>query len=168
MRNNLNRQQLGKGTTGSDFNLSLSQPGWGRDLHLKTNNIAAFAENNFKLSKKLSVNPGFRIEIGKSEMIGAIGYYNPGDIPNTIPHKFPLFGLNAQYTFKKNAAFYAGWSQAYRPVIFKDIIPASVYETVNKNLKDANGYNMEAGFRGSVKSSKWTISVASKKSVFNH
>ena len=43
---------------------------------------------------------------------------------------------------------YGGWSQAYRPVILKDIIPASVYERVDNNLKDASGYSLEAGIDG--------------------
>lgn len=43
-----------------------------------------------------------------------------------------------------------GISQAYRPVIFKDIVPASTYEKIDKNLKDAFGYNIEAGIRGKI------------------
>ena len=39
-------------------------------------------------------------------------------------------------------------SQAYRPVILKDIVPASVLERADKNLKDANGYNAEIGLSG--------------------
>lgn len=40
MNNNLHRQQLGKGSTEADFDLSLVAPGWGRDMHFKTQNIA--------------------------------------------------------------------------------------------------------------------------------
>lgn len=47
MNNDLHRRQQGKGTTGSDYDLTLITPGWGRDLHFKTHNIAFFAENNF-------------------------------------------------------------------------------------------------------------------------
>lgn len=45
---------------------------------------------------------------------------------------------------------YGGFSQAYRPVIFKDIVPASTYEQVDKALKDAAGYNLDAGVRGKI------------------
>lgn len=152
MNNNLHRQQLGKGTTGSDFDLSLVTPGWGRDMHYKTNNIALFAENMWQLTKRLSVNTGARVEIGETNMTGTIVNYPENDISNTIKHKFPLFGVNAQYKLSSGINAYAGWSQAYRPVIFKDIIPASLYEVADKNLKDARGYNLEAGFRG-----KWNI-----------
>jgi len=162
MHNNLNRQQQGKGTTGTDFDLTLTDPLWGRDMHLKTKNVALFVENNFKLTDKLSINPGMRVELGKSDFYGSISYYPADDIPNTIEHKFPLFGISAQYNMK-SMTLYGGWSQSYRPVLFKDIIPANVYEEVDKNLKDADGYNLELGLRGSVYSGtrafRWDVSL---------
>lgn len=157
MDNNLHRQQLGKGTTGSDFDLSLVVPGWGRDLHYKTGNIALFAENRWLLSRRFSINAGFRKEMGRTDMSGVITYYTENAIPNTIKHNFPLFGISTQYDLNSEMNLYGGWSQAYRPVIFKDIIPASVFEIADKNLKDAKGYNAEAGFRGKWKMFKWDI-----------
>ena len=157
--NDLHRRQLGKGTTGTDFDLSLSVPGWGRDMHFKTQNVALFAENKFQLLPQLAVSPGVRFESGQSVMSGIISYYVAGQVPNIIKHQFPLFGINSEYQLKKGYSLYAGWSQAYRPVIFKDIIPASVYEKVDKNLKDAHGYNLEAGFRGKSKSLRWDVGV---------
>ncbi len=157
--NDLHRQQLGKGTTGTDFDLSLSVPGWGRDMHFKTQNIAFFVENKFQVLPSLAVSPGVRFESGQSDMTGAISYYDADEVPNTITHEYPLFGINSEYQLKRGYSLYAGWSQAYRPVIFKDIIPASVYEIVDKNLKDAYGYNLEAGFRGNSKSLRWDVGV---------
>jgi Fe(3+) dicitrate transport protein len=159
MNNNLNRQQLGKGTTGSDFDLTLVTPGWGRDLFYKTRNIAVFAENRWMLTKKLSVNTGARMEIGETNMTGVITYYSDADLPNQIKHKFPLFGVSSQYDVTDKINFYAGWSQAYRPVIFKDIIPASIYEIADKNLEDAYGHNAEIGFRGRWKFLKWDVTA---------
>ncbi len=159
INNDLHRRQLGKGTTGSDFDLTLVDPTWGRDLHFKTNNIAAFIENSFKVTERWSVNPGLRWENGKSDMTGTITYYNPGNLPNSIKHNFVLLGFNTQYSFNKNSNAYAGISQAYRPVIFKDIIPGSVNERADKNLRDAKGYTIEAGYRGSAGYLKWDISV---------
>lgn len=157
--NDLHRQQQGKGTTGEDFDLSLVDNKWGRDLHFKTKNIALFIENNFKVSDKLTVSPGIRWEHGHSDMSGYISYYAAQNLPNTIKHDFALLGLNAQYEASKNSNFYAGFAQSYRPVIFKDIIPASLYEVADKNLKDAYGYTVEAGYRGSSKGFKWDVSV---------
>ncbi|MEZ4774221.1 MAG: TonB-dependent receptor [Bacteroidia bacterium] len=159
MNNDLHRRQQGKGTTGSDFDLNLSAPGWGRDLHFKTSNLAVFAENRWVLFKGFSFNTGARMEMGQSVMSGTTIYYPERDLPNTIKHAFPLLGVNAEYDITEKINFYAGWSQAYRPVIFKDIVPSSIYEFTDKNLKDAYGYNMEAGFRGSWKFLSWDITA---------
>jgi len=147
MNNDLHRRQQGKGSTGNDFDLRILG-NWGRDLHFKTQNIAIFVENRFNLTTKLAVSPGFRIESGESVMSGMISYYDASKFPDAIPHRFPLFGLNADYQIFTNQNLYAGFSQAYRPVIFKDIIPASIYEKSSDNLKDASGYNFEVGYRG--------------------
>ena len=144
MSNDLHRRQVGQGTTGSDFDLSLVSP-FKRDLHFLTGNVAVFAESQFQLTPRLMVSPGFRIESGLTRMRGTISYYDSGNLPTNISHRFPLLGINVQYQFSSNVRFYGGWSQSYRPVIFKDIIPTSVYEKIDKNLKDAYGYNAEMG-----------------------
>lgn len=157
--NDLHRRQQGTGTTGTDFDLTVTESGFGRDMHLKSKNVAFFVENKFQLLPTFSITPGARLELGESVMSGVISYYDPADVPNTIEHKFPLFGISAQYQVKNTGTLYAGISQAYRPVIFKDLIPGSVYEKVDKNLKDASGYNLEAGFRGYAKSLRWDVSL---------
>jgi Fe(3+) dicitrate transport protein len=146
------------GTSGSNYDLSLTDPTFGRDLHFKTRNLALFVENLWKLHPRFSVTTGMRMESGESRMTGSIGYYPSASLPNTIKHSFPLFGINAQYDLSSAIQAYGGWSQAYRPVIFKDIIPASVFEISDKNLKDASGYNAEIGFRGKWKFLKWDLS----------
>lgn len=150
MKNHLRRRQLGKGTTGNDFDLTLTNPVWGRDLHMKTRNVAVFVENLLYITPKLTVSPGFRVESGATDMTGTITYYQPEALPNNIKHKFPLFGISSQYKLGTESRIYAGFSQAYRPVVFKDIIPGSVLEQVDKNLKDAKGYNLEAGINGKI------------------
>jgi len=157
MNNDLHRTQLGKGTTGSDYDLTLVEPGWGRDVHLKTKNIALFAENRFRLLKNLSVNVGARIESGGTDMIGTIVYYPDNELPVSIDHEFPLFGANFSFKPKSNMEVYGGISQAYRPMLFKDLIPGSVYEKVDPGIKDAEGYNAELGWRGSWKFLRWDV-----------
>jgi Fe(3+) dicitrate transport protein len=157
MYNDLHRTQLGKGTTGSDYDLTLVDPVWGRDVHLKTKNIALFAENKFQLLKNLSVNAGARIEIGKTDMSGTIVYYPGNDLPVSIDHEFPLLGANFSYKPKDNMELYGGISQAYHPMLFKDLIPGSLFEKVDPNIKDAKGYNAELGFRGSWKFLRWDV-----------
>ena len=157
MNNDLHRTQLGKGTTGSDYDLTLVEPGWGRDVHLKTKNIALFAENRFRLLKNLSVNVGARIEAGGTDMSGTIVYYPDNELPVSIDHEFPLFGANFSFKPKSNMELYGGISQAYRPMLFKDLIPGSVYEKVDPGIKDAKGYNAELGWRGSWKFLRWDV-----------
>ncbi len=83
-------------------------------------------------------------------MTGHISYLDPEDIPNRIQHSIPAFGINTRYQMKPGTSLYAGISQAYRPVLFKDIIPASTLERANKDLEDAFGYNAEIGINGRV------------------
>jgi Fe(3+) dicitrate transport protein len=161
MNNNLHRRQNGKGTTGSDFDYSLVEQGWGRDLRYKTSNIAFFAENKAQLTSALSWNLGLRLESGRTELSGETNYYPGEELPNAVNHKFPLFGSSFNYRLSNNMGFYGGWSQSYRPVVLKDIVPGAVYEISDDNLKDATGSNAEIGFRGSHKLLKWDASLFS-------
>ena len=150
MNNNLHRRQLGKGTTGTDYDLSRTEPAFGRDIHFKTANLALFAENAIHVLPKWIISPGVRIENGESAMNGNIIYYPINNLPTTIKHRFVLLGLSSQFILDQDNTAYGGISQAYRPVIFKDIVPASTYEQIDKNLKNATGYNLEGGLRGKV------------------
>lgn len=147
INNRLHRRQVGKGTTGTEYDLSITG-NWGRDLQYKTKNVAFFAENLFYLTSKLKVSPSFRVESGNTDMTGTISYYAPEKLPTSIKHTFPLFGVTAQYQLKKDLELYAGWAQAYRPVIFSDIIPPTALDRTNPDLKDASGSNTEIGLRG--------------------
>jgi Fe(3+) dicitrate transport protein len=99
INNDLHRRQQGVGSTGSDYDLSLSKPGWGRDLHFITNNVAVFMENKWALTERFSINTSARMEVGKSRLEGVISNYPNEELPNTIEHKFPLLGTSLQYSF---------------------------------------------------------------------
>ncbi len=157
MNNDLHRTQLGKGTTGSDYDLSLVTPGWGRDVHLKTKNIALFVENIFQLRENFSATIGARMERGETKMSGTIVYYPDEHLPVSIKHDFPLLGAGLSFKPKRNMELYAGLSQAYHPMLFKDLIPSSTFEKVDSNIKDAKGYNAEIGFRGNWKFIRWDV-----------
>ena len=157
MNNDLHRTQLGKGTTGSDFDLSLTDPVWGRDIHLKTGNIALFAENKWQLNKRMELTAGMRVESGTTKMSGKIAYYPDHAIPVQMKRRFPLFGLGWIYRVNERSQLYAGWSQSYRPMVFKDLVPSSLYERVDPSIRDSKGYNMEAGFKGGNAAVKWDI-----------
>lgn len=159
LNNDLHRRQQGKGSTGSDYDLSLTNPLWGRDMHLKSQHVALFLENKFQILPDIAISPGIRYERGRSDLSGKIVYYPENELPNTIRRNFILPGLNVAWTPRDNLSLYGGLSYAYRPVVFKDIIPASVYESVDKNLKDAYGYNADLGFKGYGKKFRWDVSI---------
>jgi len=148
------------GSTGTDYDVHIDPTkGWLRDLHFKTQSVAFFAENKFQLTPQLSITPGLRYEIGDSKMSGTLAYYDPENLPTTIKHNFPLLGVSAEYAFSDMQNLYAGWSQAYRPVIFKDIIPGNVFERTDDDLKNADGHNAEIGWRGAAGGFKWDVSA---------
>lgn len=146
------RVQDGKGTTGADFNVSIDGR-FGRDLDFTTENVAVFAENQFKVSEKFSVTPGVRYEYIKNTGEGRFGISSGNDI--TMPVKStsrnqPLFGLGLEYKFI-STNIYANITQAFRPVLFSDITPPAVTDVIDPNLKDASGFNADLGFRGTYK-----------------
>lgn len=54
---------------------------------------------------------------------------------------------------------HAGWAQAYRPVLMKDVVPASPFERTDPDLRDSRGHNAEIGIRGRWKAIRWDVSA---------
>jgi Fe(3+) dicitrate transport protein len=149
---NTQRMQDGKGTTGSDFDLSV-EGRYVRDVDFTTENVAVFAENQFKVSEKFSVTPGVRYEYIQNTGGGRYGISGGTDIafPNkTISRSQPLIGLGLEYKFR-TTNIYANITQAFRPVLFSDLTPPAVTDVIDPNLKDASGFNADIGFRGNYK-----------------
>ncbi|HSF88781.1 MAG TPA: TonB-dependent receptor, partial [Saprospiraceae bacterium] len=133
--NDMHRRQQGMGTTGSDYDLTITGD-FGRDMYYKSQSIAVSVENMLYVTPHWSISPGFRYELGGTDMTGYISYLDPAEVPNHIEHNIPAFGINSKYRLGESTAIYGGISQAYRPVLFKDIIPASSLERANKDLED--------------------------------
>ena len=146
------RFQKGKGTTASDFDMSING-NYPVALQFKTKNAAVFAENQFKITDKFSVTLGFRFEHINSTPVGRIDIVAGNDVAfeqKTIVRNKPLFGFGFEYKIYKTN-FYANISQAFRPVLFSDLTPTAVVDVVDPNLKDASGYNADIGYRGVYK-----------------
>jgi Fe(3+) dicitrate transport protein len=149
---NTTRLQEGRGTTGSDFDLS-TENGFTRDLNFYTKNVALFIENQFKLTEKFSITPGLRYEYINSIGNGRFGRSSGNDVPfeeKEISRSKPLFGLGMEYKLG-STNIYANITQAYRPVLFSDITPPAVTDQIDPNLKDASGFNADLGYRGTFK-----------------
>ena len=149
----MTRKQLGKGSTGSDADLTISDPVWGRDLNYKTENAAVFAEHLVCIGKRLSITPGIRFEQINNK---ASGYYriNSGKEDKISSdarlRQIFLAGVGAEFTVTKRSSLYLNGTQNYRPITFSELTPSSTTEVVDPNLKDASGYNADAGYRGQI------------------
>lgn len=145
------RKQKGKGTTASDFDLEI-EGRFSRDLDFQTDNFALFAENQFKLTNNLSVTPGIRFENIKSSIEGRFSIESGKDVnvtPESVSRNKTLVGIGIEYKIQKTN-LYTNFSQAFRPVLFSDITPSATTDVIDENLKDADGFNFDLGYRGSL------------------
>ncbi len=149
--NDMRRRQQGTGSRGSDYDLTISGV-FGRDLHYRSRSFAAYAEDAIRLTPRWTVIPGVRIERGRTDMEGRLAYYDPADVPRRVQHDFPLLGLRTEVALAQGREFYAGWSEAYRPMLLKDLLPENALEVSDPGMRDARGWTAEAGLRGLLKS----------------
>ena len=148
------RQQQGRGDTGSNFNLNGQTSAFPRDLSLGVVNVAAFVEHLFRLSPRLTVTPGLRLESLSNDIAGRLSLNANGTengVSQQSTRRFMLAGVGTEYKFSETITFYGNASQAYRPVLFSDLTPAAVTDfVVDPNLRDARGHTLDVGVRGRV------------------
>lgn len=149
---NTERLQQGKGTTGSDLDLTVLEE-FPRALNFTTKNVAFFAENQVKVTDHFSVTPGVRFEQINSTAKGQFGVQSSSPVVlgnRELSRSKPLFGIGLEYKFRATN-LYANITQAYRPVLFSDLTPPAVTDVIDPNLKDADGFNADFGYRGTFK-----------------
>lgn len=150
-KGNTNRNQLGIGSTGNDFDLVLSNPTYGRAMQYRTNNYAAFAENIFYIGNKLKVVPGARFEIIENSKAGYINTTAAGNvIPEIRTRNILLYGAGAEFKITQQSNLYGNYTRAFRPVTFSELTPSATNEVIDQNLQDSQGFNADMGYRGSV------------------
>jgi len=155
-RGETKRRQGGIGTTGSDLDLTIASTSngkdWSKDLKFGTDNIAFFAENIFHIGKRWSITPGLRYEIIKSSAEGYINTSSTGTLQKDVRERRILIaGIGTELLTSNTTNIYANFSQSYRPVTFSELTPSATTDVIDPNLKDANGYNMDFGYRGKIK-----------------
>ena len=144
------RQQQGRGTTGTDADLSVTGS-FGRELDLTTRNAAVHGEVLLPLTDRLDLVPGARFERITSRVDGRINANGTGGVDSGERlRQLPLLGIGAQYRTSERTRLYANFSQAYRPVLYSDITPSATTDMIDPDLQDASGYNLDGGFRGNV------------------
>lgn len=148
------RRADGKGTSGTNYDMTVIGV-YPRDIRFKSNNVAAFVENIFRLSDKLLIIPGIRYEWLEGSASGRNGFASNGSeiILQNISRSrsFVLAGAGAEYHITPQTEFYVNYTQAYRPIQFANLQAPPTTDVVDPNLKDARGYNADLGYRGRVK-----------------
>jgi Fe(3+) dicitrate transport protein len=144
----MHRQEGGPGSTGSDFDMNLVGGPYETDMKFGNFNGAAFAENVFRLSPRLTVTPGARVEFLHSTARG----YTSDTVadPRSKNRTFMLFGAGAAYKATGATEIYANATQAYRPIEYSFLTPFASLTRIDPKLKDPKGYNLDLGWRGSL------------------
>ena len=124
-------------------------------------NVALFAENIFRINKKLSITPGVRWEYIHTKADGTFNeeIFDLAGNPvfdttfttlKNSERSFLIGGVGVNYNWKKQAAIYANFSQNYRSINFVDMQIQNSNFRIDPDLKDETGFNIDLGVRGAV------------------
>jgi Fe(3+) dicitrate transport protein len=139
------RDEGGVGSTGTDFNMTLFSP-YTTALNFGTDNVAAFAEDLFRLTDRWTITPGVRAEWLRSTIDGLDAGV---DVASQAKDRtFALGGLGTEYAVSPAAIFRANISQAYRPITYDALTPFGSSARISPNLQDGHGYDVDLGWRG--------------------
>lgn len=141
------RKQVGIGNEKTEYDISLTQPNYTRELEFQTTNTALFAENSFHLFKNFKIVPGIRLEYVGNEVDGRFTTADQITYKNR-ENSFVLYGIGWEWGVASWIQFYANYSQGYRPILFSDLTPSATTDRINTDLKNANGSNFDIGIRG--------------------
>ncbi len=148
-----NRDKNGKGSTGitSDYTIIGKFP---QRLTFETDNISVYAEQIIRLNRNLIFIPGVRWESIHSTANGILNTNNQGIetplAPQVQTRSVVIGGIGAEYHLKNQSELYFNLNQAYRPILFSDMLASPGSFVVSPDLKDASGINADLGFRGYI------------------
>jgi Fe(3+) dicitrate transport protein len=145
----VDRKQRGTGTRASDYDLTLTNPDWGREFVYTTTNVAAFAEQVFNPVKNLLIIPGIRLETISNTASGRLAVTNGEFTPLSSDRQIILGALASEYHIGETE-LYGNYSMSYRPVTFSELTPSGTTDIIDPDLKDAQGYNVDLGYRGKL------------------
>ena len=158
--NTTKKQGYGSKGTDADFDYYTDSLKMKSDYDFPGYNYAAFAENIFRLSQRLSITPGLRFEYIKTT---ADGYYDSsvrlpltGEIvidsttyeSRERARSLLLAGIGVAYRLTESLEFYGNISQNYRAITFNDMRVVYPSSAVDPNLQDERGFNVDLGLRG--------------------
>lgn len=146
---------------GADFNFTNESSEIFSDYTFPNLNLAAFAEHIIRLSSKLSLTPGIRIEHIRTEANG-IFHNKEYDLRDSIvsdvvtvenrqlPRTFVIGGVGLSYNYSPVAEVYGNFSQNYRSVTFNDMQVVNPSFQIDPALSDERGWSSDLGVRGNV------------------
>ncbi len=158
--NTMSAQGEANNSYSADFNFIYPEEPDDSQFNFPGRNMAFFAENIFNLTDKLSFTPGVRYENIRTDASGY--YYNEQvDIAGNIifsekveeekskTRSFALLGVGISYKANDRLEAYSNFSQNFRAINFNDIRVDNPSLTVDENIDDEKGYNLDLGLRGS-------------------
>ena len=160
--NNESQQGPGSDMSDADFHFYNDEfPNYNNQSSYKypNQNISLFGENIIKISNKMSVTPGFRLEYINTKAKGSFERIVQDAALNVIQHDtiyenrknerlFLLTGLGLTYDINKEIEAYSNFSQNYRSVTFADISTVNPAYAIDPEISDENGYTFDFGLRG--------------------
>ncbi len=145
----IKQQGLGDNASNANFNYLNPDDLENSAYRFTGNNLAISAENIFKITPKLSITPGIRLEVLFTDVNG---YYKTDSIRFTDARNykriFPLAGIGISYKAHYLAELYANISQNYRGINYTDLRITNPNVRVDPNIQDEKGFNGDIGIRG--------------------
>lgn len=158
----ISKQGNGSSSSDADYRFLNPEKPEASNYTFTNKNISLFAENIFRISKKISVTPGIR---GEYISTGSSGYYGvqTKDFAGNViadtsyyskevnTRSFVLAGIGVSYKYNKYVELYANFSQNYRAVNFNDLRIVNPNLKVDANMKDESGFSSDLGVRGNYR-----------------
>ncbi|HXS23155.1 MAG TPA: TonB-dependent receptor [Gemmatimonadales bacterium] len=151
----MHRQEGGPGTTGSDFDMTVTGP-YEKDVNFYNTNLAGHIEQVVRLGERLIVTPGIRLEYLHST---TEGYTDTTFNPLARNRTFALPGVAAQFRTSSTTELYGSVARSYRPIDYSSLTPFASVSRIDPNLRDPNGYTTDLGWRGTLAGSAVAFDV---------
>ncbi len=156
------RQGDGNNQSGSDFYFLNPTDLENSDYRFPNYNYAAFIENIFDLSPKLSITPGLRFENIQTFSKGYYKEYVYDGAGNVIvettneedrsrKRSFIIAGIGISYKPTETVEVYGNISQNYRAINFSDLRLVNPSIFIDPNIQDEKGFTADLGIRGKAK-----------------
>ena len=151
----MHRQEGGQGTTGSDFDMTVTGP-YEKDLNFYNTNLSGHIEQVVPLGDRLVVTPGIRLEYLHST---TEGYTDTTFNPLARNRTFALPGVAAQFRTSSTTELYGSVARSYRAIDYSSLTPFASVSRIDLNLRDPNGYTTDLGWRGRLANSALSFDV---------